>query len=552
MDFDNFSRFRQTGAPWAPYPNLGPENPPPPNSWEAAYTVTQQIAWLKATIDGMEYGEVTQEDLVKLKQYIDGIQRNLTAEIATKQDALTFDNAPTEGSTNPVTSGGVRAAIDSAIPENVYSKRETDALLALKQPKGDYVTTEQLEEKQDALTFDSTPTAGSLNPVTSEGIKAAIDAIEPAPVDAYTKTETDALLATKQPKGDYVTTEQLEEKQDALTFDSTPTAGSLNPVTSEGIKAAIDAIEPAPVDAYTKTETDALLATKQPKGDYVTGEQLATVNSTQTQHAQEIADNAAGIAGLDAGKQDKLTFDTEPTEGSLNPVTSDGIKKAIAAGGSGALDATPTADSTAGVQSGGVYSWSNPTPWAARDEIARTRPPTTKGLLDMLGLSRMATTRFIITEAIAVNGVEELSAHDELRIARPLFAFSGLTPEKLPWPDVSSAFVACNNTAESTIVNVGVTLTQADTLEIRVIPRRKAINLNMACPITRALITFQKYRNDGVIGMYKDAYLPTPFYDATTDVNGLKFTVNFAPDDPFDRINIVSIKYRYELSAPQV
>lgn len=485
MDFDKFSRFRQTEAPWAPYPNLGPENPPPPNSWEAAYTVTQQIAWLKATIDGMESGEVTQEDLVKLKQYIDGIQRNLTAEIATKQDDLTFDNAPTEGSTNPVTSGGVWSAIDSAIPENVYSKRETDALLALKQPKGDYVTAEQLEEKQDALTFDSTPTAGSLNPVTSEGIKAAIDAIEPAPVDAYTKTETNALLATKQPKG-----------------------------------------------------------------EYVTGEQLATVNSTLTQHAQEIADNAADIAGLDADKQDKLTFDTEPTEGSLNPVTSDGIKKAIAAGGSGALDATPTADSTAGVQSGGVYSWSNPTPWTAVDVIAKTRPPTSKGLLDVLGLSRHVATKFVITEAIAVNGVEELSAHDGLQKARPKFTFGDLTPEKLPWTDISAAFVACNNTAESAIKNVGVTLTQADTLEIRVIPRRRASNLNMACPITRALISFQKYREDVVIGTYIDAYLPTPFYDATTDVNGLKFTVNFAPDVPFDRINIVSIKYRYELSAP--
>ena len=32
--------------------------------------------------------------------------------------------------------------------------------------------------KQDKLTFDSTPTAGSSNPVTSEGIKTAIDNID--------------------------------------------------------------------------------------------------------------------------------------------------------------------------------------------------------------------------------------------------------------------------------------------------------------------------------------------------------------------------------------
>lgn len=35
----------------------------------------------------------------------------------------------------------------------------------------------------------------------------------------------------------------LKGKQDTLTFDSTPTAGSSNPVTSDGVRAAIDAAE---------------------------------------------------------------------------------------------------------------------------------------------------------------------------------------------------------------------------------------------------------------------------------------------------------------------
>lgn len=44
------------------------------------------------------------------------------------------------------------------------------------------------------------------------------------------------------------------------------------------------------------------------------------------------ADNAKSyIDGLVSKKQDILTFDTAPTEGSQNPVTSDGIQKAIAA-----------------------------------------------------------------------------------------------------------------------------------------------------------------------------------------------------------------------------
>ena len=45
-------------------------------------------------------------------------------------------------------------------------------------------------------------------------------------VDAYTKNETDALLA---------------RKQNVLTFDNTPTSGSTNPVTSGGVKTALDA-----------------------------------------------------------------------------------------------------------------------------------------------------------------------------------------------------------------------------------------------------------------------------------------------------------------------
>lgn len=42
-----------------------------------------------------------------------GDSASLSAEIATKQDALTFDSTPTENSTNPVTSGGVYSAVSA-------------------------------------------------------------------------------------------------------------------------------------------------------------------------------------------------------------------------------------------------------------------------------------------------------------------------------------------------------------------------------------------------------------------------------------------------------
>ena len=69
---------------------------------------------------------------------------------------------------------------------------------------------------QTVLTFDSTPTLGSSRPVTSEGIKVALNA-----------------------------------KQDTLTFDNTPTANSSNPVKSSGIYTAINTKSPMMVEFTT-------------------------------------------------------------------------------------------------------------------------------------------------------------------------------------------------------------------------------------------------------------------------------------------------------------
>lgn len=58
-----------------------------------------------------------------------------------KQDALTFDDAPTENSNNPVKSGGIYTALSG---------------------------------KQATLTFDDSPTSGSSNPVKSGGVYTAL------------------------------------------------------------------------------------------------------------------------------------------------------------------------------------------------------------------------------------------------------------------------------------------------------------------------------------------------------------------------------------------
>ena len=78
-------------------------------------------------------------------------------------------------------------------------------------------------------------------------------------------------------------------------------------------------------DCYTKTETNSLLSGKQ-----------NTIDSGHKLDADFVDDNNATNKFVTAaekqtwnGKQDALTFDTTPTQGSTNPVTSGGIYNVI-------------------------------------------------------------------------------------------------------------------------------------------------------------------------------------------------------------------------------
>ena len=113
-----------------------------------------------------------------------------------------------------------------------------------------------------------------------------------------------------------------------MILDDTVTQSSQNGVKSSGIYSFVHEIT-EPLETTVGEHTNkigTLTETQTTQGQTITqqGEQLTTlaekVNTQETQIQ---------------GKQDKLTFDSTPTAGSNNPVTSDGIKKAIAAGGGG-------------------------------------------------------------------------------------------------------------------------------------------------------------------------------------------------------------------------
>lgn len=98
-----------------------------------------------------------------------------------KQDALTFDDAPTAGSANPVKSGGVKTALDAKANNADLATIAKSGKLSDATTDSTHRTVTDTEKaawnaKQNALTFDTTPTANSSNPVTSGGVKTALDA----------------------------------------------------------------------------------------------------------------------------------------------------------------------------------------------------------------------------------------------------------------------------------------------------------------------------------------------------------------------------------------
>lgn len=114
--------------------------------------------------------------------------------IAAKQDALTFDTTPTEGSTNPVTSGGVKTALDGKANINhthTFIGQETSAESASVSVSGGAVNIEVRNEGGGgecditpsnignlyrALSDpDTVPTLNSNKLVTSNGVRVALE-----------------------------------------------------------------------------------------------------------------------------------------------------------------------------------------------------------------------------------------------------------------------------------------------------------------------------------------------------------------------------------------
>lgn len=161
--------------------------------------------------------------------------------------ALNVDNAPTAGSSNFVTSGGVKSALDAK--QNALTFDSTPTAGSSNPVTSDGIKA-KFDQVQSLLTFDEVPTAGSNNPVKSKGIKSALDekvnySDMSAKANVNSPTFTGEPRTTKPPTGDISTriptTEWVDDIADRLdsnladNFDPASTYSGDEFVLSDGI-----------------------------------------------------------------------------------------------------------------------------------------------------------------------------------------------------------------------------------------------------------------------------------------------------------------------------
>ena len=123
----------------------------------------------------------TTGNFVKVKS--DGTLEDSGKKASDFQSPLTFDDTPTSGSNNPVKSGGILAAISNAVANKLakLTSFTTGNFVKIKSDGTLEDSGKSASDFQSPLTFDSTPTENSTNPVTSGGVYAAIkNAIAPS------------------------------------------------------------------------------------------------------------------------------------------------------------------------------------------------------------------------------------------------------------------------------------------------------------------------------------------------------------------------------------
>lgn len=237
---------------------------------------------------------------------------NLVAAInEVKDSAYTVDEHVTAGSTNPVESNGIKEYVDTQDEVTLKSAKDyTDAIVGELEP-GDGSTVAELTGHLGDLNNAAESLVTAINNIDG---RVEQNSLGIGALETSLNQESAARIAGDQALDTKIT--QVEQaKQNKLTFDDTPTHSSNNPVTSTGIKDYVDEITGQLGDLNTPAES-LVTAINQLDGKFKDPDDAMS----------DTSENAVQNKVIKAYVDDR---DTTPTEGSQKTVTSDGIYKAI-------------------------------------------------------------------------------------------------------------------------------------------------------------------------------------------------------------------------------
>ena len=235
------------------------------------------------------------------KSNLVGAINELKTDSDAKQGTLDFDSAPTSGSTNPVTSGGVYAALagkqdtldfDSAPTENSDNLVKSGVIYTALVGKADATAVQTaLNSKADA-TATQTALAGKQNALTA-GANITIETVN----DALTISATDTTYsdATQQTHG-------LMSTADKTKLDGVQTGATTVSVTqtlASGTKIGTVTVNGTGTDLYCETNTDTT---------YSAGTGLSLSGTTFSNSAPNVKSDWNAAAGTDAEILNKPTI----------------------------------------------------------------------------------------------------------------------------------------------------------------------------------------------------------------------------------------------------
>lgn len=264
-------------------------------------------------------------------------------ELDKKQNNLTFDSTPTADSSNPVTSTGIKAAIDAAKSEVIGQIPDVDNFITnTVRDLVNYYTKTQIDSQIDTL-------EGQISAIP----KFAIQVVESLP-DSDISATTIYLLKTSETETGNLYTEYIYVNSaweslgtQKLDLSDYVTTTALNEAIANFlVESDVQELIDTALEAYTKTSELAAIATSG---------NLADAAQDATHRVVTDAEKATWNA-----KQDALTFDEAPTASSANPVKSGGVKTAIDAvqnAVNGVIDGTtPVAKATEATSAGSAES----------------------------------------------------------------------------------------------------------------------------------------------------------------------------------------------------